>query len=73
VTLRGGRLTVGPLVLGSAEVRELQRALPGALYSVTSREVGVRLAPAAGAAKPGMREGLEALDAIVAARRSVAA
>jgi transcription-repair coupling factor (superfamily II helicase) len=73
VTLRGGRLTVGPLVLGSAEVRELQRAVPGALYSVTSREVTVRLGVAQEGGKAGMREGLEVLDAIVAARRSVAA
>jgi len=73
VVLRGGRFTVGPVELRSAEVRELQRAVAGALYSLSSREVSVRLKPPSGRQQAGMREGLEVLDAILAARRAVAA
>ena len=39
---RGGRATVGPLVLGSAELRELRRRLDTAVYSSARREVSLR-------------------------------
>lgn len=57
---RGGRVTVGPLALGSAELRALRGLLPTAVYSTARREVSLRA------------ESLEAAlalpDAIVGAR-----
>jgi transcription-repair coupling factor (superfamily II helicase) len=73
VTLRGGRLTAGPLVLGSTQVRELKERCPQAIYTVSSREVGCRIAPATPGEKLTMRQGLEVLDAIVESRRAAAA
>ena len=43
VAFRGGRLTVGPLQLGSADVRALKQRVPDALYTVAKREVSCRL------------------------------
>jgi len=40
---RGERVTVGPLALGSAEVRSLRDALPTAIYSTSRREVSLRV------------------------------
>jgi transcription-repair coupling factor (superfamily II helicase) len=57
---RGGRATVGPLALGSAEFRALRAALPTAIYSTERREVSLRVDELTGA--------LELPDAIVAAR-----
>jgi hypothetical protein len=73
VSLRNGRLTVGPLALGSAHVRELKERWPQAVYAVSSREVSARLKPAQPGAKLTMRQGLEVLDAIVESRRASAA
>ena len=39
LTMRGGRMTVAPLTLTSAQVAELKRAAPNALYTVARREV----------------------------------
>jgi transcription-repair coupling factor (superfamily II helicase) len=39
---RGGRTVIGPLVLGSSELRELRRATDTAVYSSASREVTLR-------------------------------
>jgi hypothetical protein len=36
---RGGRASVGPLVLGSGELRELRRLADTAVYSSSRREV----------------------------------
>jgi transcription-repair coupling factor (superfamily II helicase) len=42
LVFRGGRATVGPLVLGSAELRDLRRHLDTAVYSSARREVSLR-------------------------------
>ena len=42
LVFRGGRTVVGPLVLGSSELRELRRLSETAVYSSASREVTLR-------------------------------
>jgi transcription-repair coupling factor (superfamily II helicase) len=42
LVFRGGRAVVGPLVLGSSELRELRSTAPIAVYSGAKREVGQR-------------------------------
>jgi transcription-repair coupling factor (superfamily II helicase) len=42
LVVRGGKATVGPLVLGSAELRELRRTADTAVYSSARREVSRR-------------------------------
>jgi transcription-repair coupling factor (superfamily II helicase) len=42
LVLRGGKVTVGPLVLGSDELRELRRTAPTAVYSSARKEVSQR-------------------------------
>ncbi|MGH3029941.1 MAG: transcription-repair coupling factor [Gaiellaceae bacterium] len=42
LVFRGGKAVVGPLVLGSAELRELRRTLDTAVYSTATREVSLR-------------------------------
>ncbi|MGH3048265.1 MAG: transcription-repair coupling factor [Gaiellaceae bacterium] len=42
LVFRGGKAVVGPLVLGSAELRELRRTLDTAVYSSAAREVSLR-------------------------------
>jgi len=44
LVFRGGRVTLGPLQLGSAEVRTLREALPTAVYTTQRREVSLRAA-----------------------------
>src|SRR5262249_47934491 len=57
---RGGRLTVGPLVLGSEELRELRERAASAVYSAGNHE---------GAMRPDdFREALRLVDAVVEAR-----
>jgi transcription-repair coupling factor (superfamily II helicase) len=74
VTLRAGKVTVGPLRLDSGEVRVLKERAPRAIYSVASREVSARLEHQSGSKeRPQMREGLEILAAILDARRAHAA
>jgi transcription-repair coupling factor (superfamily II helicase) len=63
LVFRDGRVTVGPLVLGSAELRELRRLVETAVYSSARREVTLREASFVAATK--------VLDAILATRRAV--
>jgi transcription-repair coupling factor (superfamily II helicase) len=65
VTLRGGRMTVAPVAMTSAQVAELKRVAPNALYTVARREVS---RPVGGASQV-----LEILDAILEIRRAAAA
>jgi transcription-repair coupling factor (superfamily II helicase) len=65
LALRGGRMTVAPLALTSAQVAELKRAAPNALYTVARREVSRPVSSAS--------QVLETLDAILEIRRVVAA
>jgi len=60
LVFRGGRATVGPLTLGSADVRALREARPTAIYSVEKGEVSLRVET--------LTEALELPDAIVASR-----
>ena len=60
LVFRGGRVTVGPLALGSTEVRSLVGAAPTVIYSTSKREVSLRV--------ESLSEALELPDAIVQAR-----
>jgi transcription-repair coupling factor (superfamily II helicase) len=60
LVFRGGRVTVGPLALGSAEVRALVAWTPTVIYSTASREVSLRV--------ESLGDALELPDAIVQAR-----
>ena len=57
---RGGRATIGPLTLGSAELASLRSALPTAIYTIDKREVSLRVEE--------LERALELPDAIVRAR-----
>jgi transcription-repair coupling factor (superfamily II helicase) len=57
---RGGRASVGPLALGSSEVRALRAVSDTAVYSTAKREVSQRVA--------GLEEALGLAAAIVEAR-----
>ncbi|MDQ4024844.1 MAG: transcription-repair coupling factor, partial [Actinomycetota bacterium] len=57
---RGGKATVGPLVLGSAELRELRRMADTAVYSSARREISRRT--------DGLKPAVELVDAILALR-----
>jgi transcription-repair coupling factor (superfamily II helicase) len=59
---RGGRANVGPLVLGSGELRELRGRLPTAVYASGNREVTLRAADFSAA--------LSLADAILEARQA---
>jgi transcription-repair coupling factor (superfamily II helicase) len=60
LVFRGGRVNVGPLALGSAEVRALVAVAPTLIYSTQKREVSLRV--------ESLRDALELPDAIVQAR-----
>ncbi len=60
LVFRGGRATLGPLTLGSVEVRSLREAHPTAIYSTQKREVSLRVET--------LEAALELPDAIVQAR-----
>jgi len=62
LVFRGGRASVGPLVLGSGELRELRSRVETAVYSTGNREVTVR--------REEFREALELVDAMLAARQA---
>jgi transcription-repair coupling factor (superfamily II helicase) len=62
LVFRGGRATVGPLVLGSGELRELRRTVDTAVFTSARREVSLR--------RDGFEGALELVDAILAARRA---
>jgi transcription-repair coupling factor (superfamily II helicase) len=57
---RSGRATVGPLALGSVEVRALRDVAPTVIYSTDKREVSLRV--------ESLQAALELPDAIVGAR-----
>ena len=59
---RGGRATVGPLVLGSAELRALRDVTDTAVYTSAKREVSQRAEALEGA--------IDLVDAIVVARQA---
>jgi transcription-repair coupling factor (superfamily II helicase) len=63
LVFRGGRSTVGRLVLGSEELRELRERLRTAVYSVSSREVALR-------SEDGFPQALALVDAILEARQA---
>jgi len=62
LVFRAGRATVGPLVLGSDELRDLRGALDTAVYTVAKREVSLRDDDFGGA--------LRLVDAILGARQA---
>ena len=59
---RGGRATVGPLVLGSSELRALRDVTDTAVYTSGKREVSLRVEELEGA--------IELVDAILVARQA---
>ncbi len=58
---RDGKVTVGPIVLGSGELRDLRAELDTAVYTVARREVSLR--------QDEFQEALRILDAIVRLRQ----
>jgi len=62
LVFRGGRATVGPLVLGSGELRELRGRIDTAVYASANREVSLRDAGFTGA--------LRLVDAILDLRQA---
>jgi transcription-repair coupling factor (superfamily II helicase) len=62
LVFRGGRASVGPVVLGSGELRELRSHVETAVYSTGNREVTLRRDEFKGA--------LDLVDAMLAARRA---
>ncbi|HEY5661538.1 MAG TPA: transcription-repair coupling factor [Gaiellaceae bacterium] len=57
---RGGKASVGQMVLGSAELRDLRRRVDTAVYSTGNREITLR--------EDGFPQALRLVDAILAAR-----
>jgi transcription-repair coupling factor (superfamily II helicase) len=62
LVFRSGRATIGPLVLGSDEVRELRSQIDTAVYTSSQREVSLR--------DDSFQAALRLVDAIVAARQA---
>jgi transcription-repair coupling factor (superfamily II helicase) len=62
LVFRGGRITVGPLVLGSEELRELRDRAATAVYTTGRHEVAMR--------QDDFRGALRLVDAIVEARQA---
>jgi transcription-repair coupling factor (superfamily II helicase) len=62
LVFRGGRASVGQIVLGSDEVRALRRRVSTAVYTVANREITLR--------EEGFPQALRLVDAIVAARQA---
>src|SRR5438105_1775638 len=62
LVFRGGRATVGPLVLGSGELRELRGRVDTAVYASANREVSLR--------DDGFTGALRLVDAILGARQA---
>jgi transcription-repair coupling factor (superfamily II helicase) len=60
LVFRSGRISVGPVVLGSEELRDLRERVPTAVYTSTSREVALR--------REEFREALRLVDALVETR-----
>jgi transcription-repair coupling factor (superfamily II helicase) len=59
---RGGKASVGQMVLGSDELRDLRRRVDTAVYTVANREVSLR--------EEGFPQALRLVDAILAARQA---
>jgi transcription-repair coupling factor (superfamily II helicase) len=68
LVFRGGRATVGPLVLGSQELGDLRRRIETAVYSTSSREVSLR--DAGGPEGDGFQGALTLVDAILDSRQA---
>jgi transcription-repair coupling factor (superfamily II helicase) len=62
LVFRGGRASVGPLVLGSGELRELRSRVDTAIYTSATREITLRNEEFSGA--------LRLVDAILGARQA---
>ena len=62
LVFRGGRLTVGPVVLGSDDLRDLRASVSTAVYTSGRREASLRADT--------FREGLRMVDAILEARQA---
>ena len=62
LVFRGGRSTVGPLVLGSDELRALRNRIDTAVYATARNEVSVK--------HDGFPEALRLVDAILDTRRA---
>jgi transcription-repair coupling factor (superfamily II helicase) len=62
LVFRGGKATVGKLVLGSEELRELRARLHTAVYTVGAREVSLR-------SEDGFPQAIRLVDAILEARQ----
>jgi transcription-repair coupling factor (superfamily II helicase) len=62
LVFRGGKASVGPVVLGSGELRELRAAIDTAVYSTGNSEVTLRHGEFAAA--------LDLVDAMLAARQA---
>ncbi|MGZ4352039.1 MAG: transcription-repair coupling factor [Gaiellaceae bacterium] len=62
LVFRGGRVSVGPLVLGSAELRDLRDSVATAVYTSAKREIALR--------SEEFPRALELVDAILAARQA---
>ena len=63
LVFRGGKATVGQLVLGSEELRELSSRIHTAVYTVSSREVALR-------SEEGFPQALGLVDAILESRQA---
>ena len=59
---RGGKASVGQMVLGSEELRDLRRRVDTAVYTTANREVSLR--------EEGFPQALRLVDAILAARQA---
>ncbi|MFL5951693.1 MAG: transcription-repair coupling factor [Gaiellaceae bacterium] len=62
LVFRGGKASVGQMVLGSEELRDLRRRVDTAVYSTGNREITLR--------EDGFPEALRLVDAILAARQA---
>jgi transcription-repair coupling factor (superfamily II helicase) len=63
LVFRGGKATVGKLVLGSGELNELRNRIHTAVYAVGNREVSLR-------SEDGFPQAIRLVDAILDARRA---
>jgi transcription-repair coupling factor (superfamily II helicase) len=67
LVFRGGRATVGPLVLGSGELAELRRRVDTAVYTTSKREVSLREGEGE---SDGFRGAVSLVSAILESRRA---
>jgi hypothetical protein len=63
LVFRGGKATVGKLVLGSNELKELRGRIHTAVYTVGAREVSLR-------SEDGFSQAVRLVDAILDARQA---